>query len=55
MANVGDVLTMSRKALDILRDNETLNAFKKRAAAHAKKYDIANIVPVYEELYERFL
>src|SRR5882724_6300900 len=37
MANVGDVLTMSRKALDILRDDQTLAAFKKRAAEHAKK------------------
>ena len=55
MANVGEVLTMSRRALDILQNNETLNKFKKRAAAHAKKYDIANIVPIYERLYERFL
>jgi glycosyltransferase involved in cell wall biosynthesis len=55
MANVGEVLTMSRKALDILRDDNILNAFKKRAAAHAKKYDIGNIVPLYENLYERFL
>jgi len=55
MANVGDVLTMSRKALDILRDDQTLAAFKKRAAEHAKKFDIANIIPIYEELYERFL
>jgi hypothetical protein len=32
-----------------------LKAFKKRAAAHAKKYDIQNIVPEYEKLYQRFL
>src|SRR6185503_1876739 len=31
MANVGEVLTMSRKALDILRDDETLKTFKKKA------------------------
>jgi len=55
MANVGEVLTMSRKALDILKDNDTLNAFKKRAAAYAEKYDIGIIVPIYEKLYERFL
>jgi L-malate glycosyltransferase len=55
MADVGDILTMSRKALDILQNDETLNGFKKRAANHAKKYDIANIVPTYEKLYERFL
>ncbi len=55
MANVGEVLTMSREALDILKDDATLDGFKKRAAAYATKYDIGNIVPVYEKLYERFL
>jgi N-acetyl-alpha-D-glucosaminyl L-malate synthase BshA len=55
MANVGDIETMSEKALSILRNDETLKAFKTRAANHAKKYDIANIVPLYEKLYERFL
>jgi N-acetyl-alpha-D-glucosaminyl L-malate synthase BshA len=55
MADVGDILTMSERALDILQDDATLNGFKKRAAAHAKKFDITNIVPVYEKLYERFL
>src|SRR5437773_11167948 len=47
MANVGEVLTMSRRALDILTDEETLNGFKNRSAAHAKKYDIGKIVPIY--------
>ena len=55
MGDVGDVETMSRNALDILQDDETLKGFKTKAAAHAKKYDISNIVPVYEKLYERFL
>lgn len=55
MGNVGDVLTMSRQALDILQDDQTLEGFKKRAAAHARKYDIGNIIPIYEKLYERFL
>ena len=55
MGNVGDILSMSRKALDILEDDDRLNEFKRRAAAHAKKYDISNIVPIYEKLYERFL
>ena len=55
MGNVGDILSMSRKALDILQDDDRLNEFKRRAAAHAKKYDISNIVPLYEKLYERFL
>jgi glycosyltransferase involved in cell wall biosynthesis len=55
MANVGDIETMSKQALNILSDDSTLNDFKQRSRDHAKKYDIHNIVPYYEKLYERFL
>ena len=55
MANVKDVEAMTTYSLEILRNNDTLKAFKTRAADHAKKYDINNIVPLYERLYERFL
>lgn len=55
MGDVGDVKTMGQQSIKILRDDEVLKQFKIRAAAHAKKYDISNIVPLYERLYERFL
>jgi len=55
LGDVGDVQSMSQAAISIIKDKEVLSAFKKRAAAHAKKYDIINIVPLYENLYERFL
>ena len=55
LSDVGDVKTMSQHALKILSDPEVLKQFKKRAAAHAKKYDISIIIPEYEKLYERFL
>lgn len=55
MSDVGDIVSMSRQAMDILENDATLNQFKERAAAHAKKFDIHNIVPHYEKLYERFL
>ncbi len=55
MSNVGDVDNMSRQALEILKDKATLDGFKERAAAQARKYDINNVVPQYEALYERFL
>ena len=55
LADVGDVATMSQAAISILKDPAVLTEFKKRAALHAKKYDIHNIVPIYENLYERFL
>ena len=55
MANVGDVGTMSKQALSILKDDATLKGFKERAALHAQQFDINNIIPIYEKLYERFL
>ena len=55
MADVGDIKTMSQLALSIIKDEKILKGFKTRAAAHAKKYDLLNIVPLYEKLYERFL
>ena len=53
--DVGDVKAMSARALEILKSDSTLKGFKERAAAHAKKYDIHHIIPLYEKLYERFL
>src|SRR5687768_15944528 len=55
MSNVGDVESMSQQAISILKDDKVLKQFKHRAAAHAMKFDIHHIIPVYEKLYERFL
>jgi L-malate glycosyltransferase len=55
MGNVGDVATMSKYALEILKNDATLNKFKHNAEKHARQFDISNIVPIYEKLYERFL
>lgn len=55
LGNVGDVITMSKQAISVLKDDDTLQQFKEAAAQHAQKFDIHNIVPLYEELYERFL
>lgn len=55
MGSVGDVDSMSQKAISILQDDATLETFRKGASAHARQFDIHNIVPLYEELYERFL
>ncbi|MBS1948041.1 MAG: N-acetyl-alpha-D-glucosaminyl L-malate synthase BshA [Bacteroidetes bacterium] len=54
LCNVGDIETMGKKAIEILEDGETLKKFKARAFAQAKKFDIHNIVPKYEALYNRF-
>jgi N-acetyl-alpha-D-glucosaminyl L-malate synthase BshA len=55
MADIGDINTMSERAISILNNESILKQFKSRAAAHAKQYDIQHIVPQYEKLYERFL
>src|SRR3954467_2279423 len=55
MGNVGDVETMSNQALDILKNEETLNQFKQNAAQHANTFDIHNIIPIYEKLYDKVL
>jgi hypothetical protein len=54
MANVGEVAEMSQHAIELLSDVEMLEQFKEQAYEQACKYDIQNIVPVYEELYSRF-
>ena len=53
MGNVGDVATMSKYAISILEDDEKLAGFKKAALEHARHFDIHNIVPMYEELYDK--
>ncbi len=52
MSNVGDVQDMAKNALAIFKDKETHNRFKANALAQAIKFDIDNIVPQYEKLYE---
>jgi N-acetyl-alpha-D-glucosaminyl L-malate synthase BshA len=55
MGNVGDVTTMSEKSLEILRDETRLQQFKDAAAKHAHQFDIKNIIPIYEKLYDSML
>lgn len=55
MANVGDIEAMSQYGIQILKDDESLLKFKKEAKKKAAMFDIHNIVPQYENLYERIL
>ncbi|HWJ90700.1 MAG TPA: N-acetyl-alpha-D-glucosaminyl L-malate synthase BshA [Flavisolibacter sp.] len=55
MSNVGDVEMMSQQAMDIIGNEERLQQFKQNAAQHAKTFDIHNIVPLYEKLYDEVL
>jgi len=55
MGAVGDVETMSQHAISILEDEERLLKFKGAAAEHAHTFDIHNIIPIYEKLYDDVL
>jgi len=52
LSNVGDVDDMAKNALLILKDQDTLNQFKTQAYQQALKFDIHNILPMYEALYD---
>ncbi|MGN6399836.1 MAG: N-acetyl-alpha-D-glucosaminyl L-malate synthase BshA [Flavisolibacter sp.] len=55
MGDVGDIQTMSRQAIDILENDDRLQQFKAAASQQAEAFDIKNIVPLYEKLYEEVL
>ena len=51
LSNVGDVDSMAENALKILTDDATLAKFRESALSIAQKFDIKNILPLYEALY----
>lgn len=54
MSNVSDVEDMTRNALHIL-DKNNLPTFKANALKRAKEFDISNILPLYENYYQKIL
>ncbi|MBS4064368.1 MAG: N-acetyl-alpha-D-glucosaminyl L-malate synthase BshA [Chitinophagaceae bacterium] len=55
MANVGDVAAMTKKAISLFQNEEQLQQIKENAKEQAAKFSIHHIVPLYEELYQRFV
>jgi N-acetyl-alpha-D-glucosaminyl L-malate synthase BshA len=53
LSDVGDIDSMAENALKILSDDATLAQFKEKALSVAKQFDIKNILPLYEELYQQ--
>ncbi|WP_026916233.1 N-acetyl-alpha-D-glucosaminyl L-malate synthase BshA [Christiangramia portivictoriae] len=49
--DVGDVDSMAKSAVSILKNDEDLQRFKRQAGETARDFDINMIVPRYEELY----
>ena len=53
LSKVGDVEEMSRNAIDILSIENKLSLFKENALKQAMKYDVKQILPKYEKIYEK--
>ncbi len=52
LSDVGDVNKMANDTIDLLKDVDKLNQFKNNALAHAKTFDLPNILPQYEQVYQ---
>jgi N-acetyl-alpha-D-glucosaminyl L-malate synthase BshA len=52
LSDVGNVDEMAENAIKILSNIDTLNTFKVNALSVAKQFDIKNILPIYESLYQ---
>tara|TARA_B110000908_G_scaffold100371_1_gene118395 strand:+ start:1657 stop:2799 length:1143 start_codon:yes stop_codon:yes gene_type:complete len=52
LSEVGDVSKMAKDTLNLLKDKDKLNAFKTNALAHAYTFDLPNILPQYEAVYQ---
>lgn len=55
LSNVGDVEDMIKNAIYILENPERLAKFKANAKKESKKFDIHQVVPQYEVIYENTL
>jgi len=55
LSNIGDVDDMAENALKILESPEVHAEFKQNARKTAKNFETKNIVPLYEEVYNKAL
>jgi len=55
LSNVGNVDEMAENAIKILGDDGILNTFKLNSLSVAKQFDIKNILPLYESIYQKAL
>ena len=53
LSDVGDLNKMANDTIDLLKDTDKLNEFKNNALAHAKTFDLPNILPQYEAIYQK--
>ncbi len=52
---VGDIDSMAKRSMEILKDDATWSKFSENARKQAENYHVDNIVPLYEEYYNSVL
>ena len=52
LAEIGNVDAMSNYAIKLLSDEQLLSEMKKKAKEQAIRFDLKNILPLYEKMYE---
>jgi len=55
LSDVGDVDAMATNAIHILEDSARLEQFKEAALKRAKDFQLANIMPLYEQYYQEVI
>jgi N-acetyl-alpha-D-glucosaminyl L-malate synthase BshA len=55
MSDVGNIEEMAKNAIYMLSDENILARFKQQALEHAKTFDIKQILPLYENLYNNVI
>ncbi|MGV6828032.1 MAG: N-acetyl-alpha-D-glucosaminyl L-malate synthase BshA [Flavobacteriales bacterium] len=55
LSDVGAVDEMAKNAISVIKNKATLAQFKKNAKKVALKFDTKNIVPLYEDVYQKAL
>ena len=53
LSHVGDVDDMAKNALKLLQNEEMMKAFKANSRQQAETFNINNVLPMYERMYER--
>ncbi len=55
LSDVGDIDEMAKNALQILKDDETLNRYRKQAHEHSLKFGLPEVLKQYETIYDRLV
>jgi N-acetyl-alpha-D-glucosaminyl L-malate synthase BshA len=53
LSNVGDIDDMAKNAIYLLENDKRLEEFKNNAKKISKEFELQNILPLYEEVYQK--